>query len=63
MRGLERAVWPPHPSPLPRNTHRAKATSIAGEREQNPTSAYYCDAPRSPIVCPSEVTVEFQLPN
>ena len=32
VRGLERARWPPHPHPLPRNTHRAKDTSIAGER-------------------------------
>ena len=29
-RGLERAVRPPHPSPLPHSTHRAKNTSIAG---------------------------------
>ena len=38
-------MWPPHPSPLPRNTHQAKATSIAGERGQNLTVASFFDAP------------------
>ncbi len=33
VRGLERAVWPPHPHPLPRNMRHPKATSLAGERE------------------------------
>ena len=32
MSGLERAMWPPHPNPLPLNTHSRKATSLAGER-------------------------------
>ena len=26
-------MWPPHPNPLPRQTHHPKATSFAGERE------------------------------
>ncbi len=32
VRGQERAMWPPHPHPLPRNMHKVKATSLAGER-------------------------------
>ena len=42
--GPERAAWPPHPNPLPRNTHCPKATSIAGERGQELTSADSSDA-------------------
>ena len=34
VRGRERAMWPPHPSPLPRNTSSSGAMSIAGERGQ-----------------------------
>ncbi len=30
VRGPSRSLKPPHPSPLPRNTHKAKDTSIAG---------------------------------
>ncbi len=44
VRGLERAVWPPHPHPLPRKTHTLKAQSIAGERGQTLTAGYFCDA-------------------
>ena len=32
--GLERAMWPPHPHPLPRNASPSESTSIAGERGQ-----------------------------
>ena len=34
VRGRERVMWPPHPSPLPRNTPSRASTPIAGERGQ-----------------------------
>ena len=32
VRGHERVMSPPHPNPIPHNTHPPKVTSLAGER-------------------------------
>ncbi len=41
--GSERAVWPPHPSPLPTVESSLKAVPIVGERGQNLWAADFSD--------------------
>ena len=53
VRGPERAMWPPHPDPLPRNTHKVKDSSIAGEREQKQRAAYFSEA-HTPLEQPGD---------